>query len=191
MFKHIRTHWAPYQLEQWQMELLRQNDKGQPVPPSRKHLWMHQCWVEEGGKFVLWSSPNHRVVWPCVYGESHRTGVCFMKQSARQRTWKKIILDQKQTGRIFPFSKSRREQGPVAGDPAAAGHACRENYLRKRQTSRKCRHRHRWQMNTAPPHTIASQNHCGRTKPCPQLLKYHISYPGGCRKAQCALPCPH
>lgn len=41
-----------------------------------------------------------------------------MKQSARQRTWKKIILDQKQTESIFPFSKIRREQGPVAGDPA-------------------------------------------------------------------------
>lgn len=192
MVKHKRTCWAPYHLGRWQMELLRQKDNGQFLP-SREHLWMHQCWVEEGWKSALWS-PKHRVVWPCVCRENHRTGVCFMEQSAKTKN--KIILQRTQTGiKYFPlFSKQKR-----IGTCGWWSSSSRE-MLAETTTSEKGKHwescgqgryRHRWQLNTACPHTIASQNHYVRNKPCPQLLKHHISHPRGCRKARFALQCPH
>lgn len=69
----------------------------------------------------------------CVYRENHRTGACFMEQSPRQRTWKNI-LHQKQKGNIFLFSKSRDLWLVMQQQQGDAG---REDYLRKRQTSRK------------------------------------------------------
>lgn len=189
MVKHIRTRWAPYQLEQRQMELLRQKNKGQPVLPSRQHLWVHHCCVEEGWKFVLWWSPNHRVVWPCVYRKTIE--LVFASQSKVQdKEHGKRSSSTKTKQEIFsPSPKAEESRDLWLVIQQQQGDACREQIIsekgKHRESCSQCRHR--WQMNTAPPHTTPSQNHYARNKPCSQLLKYHISCPGGCRKARFAL----
>lgn len=114
----------------------------------------------------------------------------------RQKTRKKIILQQTQTGiKYFPlFSKQKRIGTCGWGSSSSREMLAETTTSEKGKHWESCgqgRYRHRWQLNTALPHTIASQNHNVRNKPCPQLLKYHISHPRGCRKARFALQCPH
>lgn len=137
MVKHMRTHWAPYHLGRQQTELLRQKDNGQFLP-SREHLWMHQCWVEEGWKSAPVISKAQSCLTMCVQGKPQNWclfhGAKCQDKKHRKRS---SFSEPKQELNISPFSQSRREQGPVAGDPAAAGRCLQRQLPQKKANTEK------------------------------------------------------